>query len=380
LVASAARSALAQPADADVVIRYAGHTLNGGKWAVVGKLQTALDSALGQCGKEGVASDGSFGRGTRAALRRLDGCPGFDHFDLGTGEASDGVVTLAVWRALMPREPMPDVIERGFVIWLTHENTDFDRAEFNFVGNGDPQPNDPGSYLTWGPFGATVGHGREVQKILALTSVRPEIAGCFGDEEAEIIKLLSASDADAKGIVRSAFVDVDRREKWKGGFACLGGKAPVRQAYWDFAFDDDTWLGPALRRLYTVIPDAQTKATAVDFALFVDLAMHVSFCREGGTSNCAMRIPKIRAAIAAKEQVLGRTLMPAERRQVIGQTVVATLGNQVEDRRGRNVVFYVDGLSAEEISDQEHTAWINRSGVRASDVGLSDSPSFPLRD
>jgi hypothetical protein len=50
---------------------------------------------------------------------------------------------------------------------------------------------------------------------------------------------------------------------------------------------------------------------------------------------------------------------------------------QQVDRLGRNVVFYVDGLGEEALPPEERTAWSNRTGLRASDCGLTDeSASF----
>jgi hypothetical protein len=67
-------------------------------------------------------------------------------------------------------------------------------------------------------------------------------------------------------------------------------------------------------------------------------------------------------------------LSAAERRRVIGQTFVAALGNQVEDRRDRNVLYYVDGIGEAVLSSSEISAWRQRSGMRATDFGLRDLP------
>jgi len=359
--------AQAQVAD-PVILKYQG-TLLYGKWGVVGTIQEAIKSALVQCGQPAIDPDGLFGGGTRDGLRRLAGCPGFQSLGLGKGEANDGAITEKVWQALLAGKPLPTVQERAFTAWLMHEATDFDKAEFNFVGNGLPQPNDPSSYLTWGPYGATVGHGHEVQEILKAQSVTPLLSQCFGPETTEISKMLTAADAAAGEIVRQAFIDPARRQAWKTSFACLGAQPAVRTAYDAYAFRSNGWMKPALSRVYQLIPGGMAGGTDTDYAFFVDVVMHM------GVSNNLMTTTT--QALAQRASALGRPLTAAERRQTIGQTFVAALGNQVEDRRGRNVLYYIDGVGEAALSPAETAAWRQRSGVRASDFGLRDLPFQP---
>lgn len=357
--------ASAQPGGDGIVLRYhRGGTTLRGRWGVVGEVQRALDDALTECGQPTIKADGIFGKGSQDGLRRLDSCPGFGAFEIGQGEANDGVVGLPLWNALRPNAALPSVRERALVLWLSHEATDYDRVEFNFGSGGQPQSNDPKSYLTWGPYGATVGHGREVQGILASPEVADDVEACLGAEVVSVRALLTASDEEAKETVRAAFVDPARREAWQAGFACLGGRDDVRAAYDAYAFETDKWFRPAVRRLYGLIPDAETTATDTDFAFFVDLAMHMGIS--------AARMDAARHAIEEAKSRVARPLSSAERRRAVGQALVATLSNQVEDRRGRNVVYYVDGIGEDGLTVAERTAWRARSGLRASDVGLID--------
>lgn len=349
-------------------LHYRG-TLLYGKWSTVGTIQAAIDEALKKCGQPGIAADGLYGEGTRQGLRRLAACPDFQSLGLGQGQANDGVVTERVWSSLLPGHPLPSVQERALTAWLVHEATDYDRAEFNFVGAGNPQPNDKTSYLTWGPYGATVGHGREVQAILADPKAAGSIAGCFQGETAAFTAMLGTADAAAGEAVRQAYMDLGRRASWKKAFACLGGVADVRAAYDAYAFKSNQWLKPALRRLYRLVSGPNVTATDTDFAFFVDVAMHM------GVSDALLA--KASAAADQRARTLNRALTPAERRQVIGQVFVDGLSNQVEDRRGRNVVYYVDGVGDAALSEVERKAWRDRSGMRASDFGLRDTAFQP---
>lgn len=358
----------AQPAD-PTLMRYRG-TLLYGKWGMVSAIQEAIKSALTGCSQPAIEADGIFGNGTREGLRRLGSCPNFQNLGLKKGEINDGTITEKVWKALLDNRALPPIHDRAFTSWLMHEATDFDKAEFNFIGsNGEPQPNDPASYLTWGPYGATVGHGREVQHILQKVS---SSLPCFGTEQAEIQRLLVADDADARQIVQKAFIAPARRAAWKAGFSCLGAIPEVRSAYDEYAFHSENWLKPALKRVYQLIPSQMAGGTDIDYAFFVDIVMHMS------VSNNLMEITA--KALQERGSAIGRALTPAERRQVIGQTFVGKLSNQVEDRRGRNVLYYVDGVGDGGLTPTEVTAWRNRSSMRASDFGLREVLFKPSLD
>jgi hypothetical protein len=200
--------------------------------------------------------------------------------------------------------------------------------------------------------------------------VTPLIAQCFGPETTEISKLLAAADAAAAGeIVRQAFIDPARRQAWKAGYACLGAQPSVRTAYDTYAFRSNGWMKPALSRVYQLIPGGTGGGTDIDYAFFVDIVMHM------GVSNNLMATTT--QALAQRTAALGRPLTAAERRQTIGQTFVAALGNQVEDRRGRNVLYYIDSIGEAALSPAETAAWRHRSGMRASDFGLRDLPFQP---
>lgn len=357
-----------------VVVAYEGRLINSGKWGLVAQLQSALSKALAECGKPGVAADGLLGNDTRSGLRRLAACEGFSGFGIGRGQVSDGRVTVELWQALVG-EQAPDVLERSFTIWLSHEDTDYDRVEFNFTSGDDPSPHpvDPYSYLTWGPYGATVGHGGEIQQILTAPVVRVQLRACFGEREMPKVEaLLPLRKGDAGQLIQEIVRDATRRELWRGAFDCLGESEIVRQAYDQAAFGTgSTWVLSQMRKLYTLIPDSSEQATDIDFAFFVDIAMHASVGQE--------RVEGIRAALQEEERQIGRALTAPERRRAIGNEFVRRINNdrQRRTRLGRNVTFYVDALS---LSEEERAAWSGYKGLKASQLGLTDAPFWPLSE
>jgi hypothetical protein len=167
-------------AHSEVLYRFSGAVLFDGKYGPVARAQQAASTALVACGKSPISADGRFGSGTRAALRTLAGCPAFQAKLAGDADARDGTLTDRYWTALIT-DAAPSVDARAKTIMLTFEATDYTRMEWNFcqssplynpaIGNRVCYSNDPRSYLTWGPNGATGGGGREVQLILKAVDV-----------------------------------------------------------------------------------------------------------------------------------------------------------------------------------------------------------------
>jgi hypothetical protein len=149
----------------------------------------------------------------------------------------------------------------------------------------------------------------------------------------------------------------------------LGAHESGRAAYDWYAFDNNEWLKPNLRRLYQLIPDAPSDATEIDYAFFLDLGTHASISQD--------RISGAMAAIEAEKTKIGRRISPAERRRVIGRYFAdQVMRTWKKDRMGRNVVFYIDGIGQENLTEAEADAWQKRTGRRASDYGLSDMRKF----
>jgi hypothetical protein len=257
---------------------------------------------------------------------------------------------------------LPSVHERAFVLSLTHEGTDYDTVEWNY-GTSDNK-----SALTWGPYGATAGWGNEIRGIFKkIEQENPSLLNTvFAEEFTKVSELMEKDQSSGYQVLKPVWNNPSRRLIWKAKFKELSAEKVARDSYEWYAFQSNEWLKPGFKRLYGLIPDAQTKATEIDYAFFLDLAMHMSITQQ--------RIEIAKEAIARKERKLGHALSPSERRQVISLTMIPSA--QRQDRLGRNVVYYVDGVGIEGLSAEEKTAWQNRSNLRASNCGLSDSRSY----
>ena len=119
-----------------------------------------------------------------------------------------------------------------------------------------------------------------------------------------------------------------------------------------------------IRSLYRLLTEAGAEPTEIDFAFFVDLAMHISISRS--------RINQAKAALNLAKR--DHDLSPAQRRQAISRVLVPR--SQRKDRMGRNVVYFIDGIGIGGLSDEEKEAWRVRSGRKASQCGLSDERPF----
>ena len=98
--------AQAAPVDGEIILRYDRTALRGGRWSFVTTFQDALNDALAGCGVAPIDPDGTFGRDSRDAVTRLGGCPGFGGLEIGAGERNAGILTQALWRKLLPDEPI----------------------------------------------------------------------------------------------------------------------------------------------------------------------------------------------------------------------------------------------------------------------------------
>ena len=344
-----------------ILYHYTGKVIRDSRWGKIALFQEALSKNLIVCGKQPIEADGKYGAKTQAALMALLSCPNFKDFALMPSDSRYATVHTALWEKLLPQTPLPTVHERAFAISLSHENTDYDQVQWNY-GTSDDR-----SVLTWGPYGATVGHGREVQGILRKIHGNDSelLRDVFGNEFPLILNLIDERTDDGYVLLKEVFTNVQRRNAWIEKFRELGNHRQVRESYDEYARSEN-WLKPPLNRLYSLIPGGTSGGTEIDYAFFLDNAMHMSIKKE--------RIERCKNAIKRKKTELARDLNPAERRQVISLNLIPSM--QQEDRLGRNVVYYVDHIGVHQLSQIERDAWMKRTQRKASNCGLSDERKF----
>jgi hypothetical protein len=348
-----------------VLYDYKGKFLWDSQWGKITICQRALKEKLNVCGKAGIGVDGKFGKNSRDGVIRLLSCPGFENLSVDTNHPLYGTIHSMLWKRLLPDTGSPTVHERAFALVHTHEGTDYDRVEWNY------DTPDDASALTWGPFGATVGWGNEVRAIMIRVKEKnPDLLrDLFGSEYLTASELMVQNPNNGYNLLKLVYSDLQRRQFWKDKLQALGALEPGRKAYDWYAFQSDEWLKPSLRRLYQLTPNAPSEATEIDYAFYLDLGVHASITQR--------RITGAKAAIEAEKAKIGRPLSPAERRRVIGQYFAQQVMRKwKKDRMGRNVVFYVEGIGKDNLTDEEIDAWQQRTGRRTSDYGLSDNRKF----
>jgi hypothetical protein len=362
---------------ADILYRFNQGTLFDGGFGPIAKVQAKVSAALSRCGKPGLPSpDGKFGPGLRTALVTLATCPEFSAAVAADNDARAGALTQTFWTALMG-EPAPSVDDRARTLMLTYEATDYTRMEWNYcqsrplynppAGNTVCYSNDPRSYLTWGPNGATGGGGRDVQLILqAVDAASPALVDqSFGSEANAVRRMFKMPNGDPSRSLETylcgIWIDGSRRAAWKSGFQAIGKEPSVRTTF-DKFYKSASLDGGKIAGFIDAYAAYGLTPTEIDYAFFKDRAAHMSLTPR-----------PIRQAI--------ETVPPAERtsaRWKVRRAIALNVrpGAQVEDRLGRDVAFYLDG-AGNALSREESSAWQARGRLRASDAGLSDSRNAP---
>ncbi|MBI3757019.1 MAG: hypothetical protein HY267_03485 [Deltaproteobacteria bacterium] len=348
-----------------------------GQFGKLAEVQTAISAALTRCGRAPIAVDGKFGNTTSQAVKALIACPEIESHIPPESSAHQGAITQSVWRALLPNSALPSVEERAQTVVLTYEATDYDRLEWNFCQNRplwSPQnpsmpcfTNDPGSYITWGPRGATAGHGREVQWILWRVDQRDAsiVDTVFGADAARLRKLISLNDSSARYLLCSIYADESQRASWTRAFKELGKSALVRFMY-ELHYLSRTSDGAKMATLYRLYDKLGVKPTEVDYAFFLDRATHSS-----PPSDLDSAARKIQGWLEEK----GATRTPSNMRRAFAAKFPTA--NQKQDRLGRDVAFFIDAVSESGLTQEERQAWRQRGQLSAANVGLSDEREAP---
>ena len=381
--------ACAGPAAADQVFyEHQGWTIRGGETGPIADIQNGVNRALEACGSDRrIVVDGLFGRGTRNAIREVSACEDISAVLPEDSRARGGAVTAALWSAIMAEKPAPSLEDRARSLKLTFEATDYPAMQWNFCQNrpfydpADPQSecfsNDRRSFITWGPNGATAGHGREVQAIITqyLSSgeaqSRTAFEAAFGDEAAAVLRMTELDNREDNGALErylcSVWMDAGRRQSWRDSFAVLGARADVqetyRRIYRSVSFD-----GGKIATFYRVWTDEafELAPTEVDHGFFVDRAAHMTISET-----------KLRSALNGLKAQAGDAwpLSAAAIRRHVALNVRPP--NQRKDRLGRDIAYYIDAVDAPALSQEEQEAWRARGSRNAASVGLSDDRPAP---
>ncbi len=365
------------PAQNNVVLMKLGsHALFGGKESFTAALQRKLNQLPAPCGSvTKLVENGRFDASLRNAIIRAATCGKNAALFAGDASAREGDLTVLFWKQILPEIPLPTVTQRAMVLVLTQEATDYDDLEWNFcqnkphydpaVGQNSCYTNDAKSYITWGPRGATAGHGAEVQQIVAAvdsdTAKRNLIDADFGRVASDIRRMLRLSDADTELFLCAAWIDPVQRAKWNDGFRKFGVEPDVVAAY-NAVYDSPQFDGGKIETWFRLYRTAGVAPTEVDYAFFLDRATQAS---APGAATIA--------AAARAMDALGDGRSPAQLRRWIALN--ARPSHQVEDRLGRDVVFYIDALETS-LTPEELAAWKHRNPIRASEAGLDDRRPF----
>lgn len=354
----------------------------------ISQFQKALRGAMiaeGMPEKDLPGIDGSFGPATQRALLSLLASPRFADLK---PKGRDVRISASLWKRLLPGVPLPTVDQRIETLVLTYEATPYEgEAQWNFCQNSLSSQrrtnlrcvsNDPTSYLTWGPRGATAGGGREIQGVLiAVEGQAPELIDeAFADEAPAVRRFLELGEKrdaparlDTEIYLCGIWIDAARASKWSSGFARLGTQPLVRSTYLDLyrSANFDGAKVQAFARLYSLLGRTLTE---LDLAFITDRATHTSgvFAKNKRTNSS----DAIATVALAVRQSVGDTVTakPWEVRRALSRILATT--NQQADRNGRDVVFFVDGAEVAGLTVSERENWMRRGPRRAADVGLGD--------
>lgn len=376
-----------------VVLDSRRYAIVAGRFSEFATFQNRLRAAVEACGRgaelpPAFTPNGRIGPDTEAAIRLFAACRGEATFPE-TSKARQGVLTTGVWKAVMGAAPVPDATTRAHAMVLSFEGTDFgDAPEWNLCQDGMRQgprgqvlcfnSSDPCSYLTWGPRGATVGSGREIQYILAEVGRRnPQLLQhTFGAEYPTLARLYRAKSGPpnsctgqipVKVLVCSIWSTPERRAIWDNALKLLGTDAGVRQIY-DKLYTAEEFDGGKMRAFFALWTSLGLPVSEVDLAYFLDRITHL-----GG--------PPPQAEIKEKMEACMRDEKAVSRHGAARRCLsrLQTHATQPDYRTARDVGYYLDAYTEGEIAEREIKLWASYMALSAvHNFGLRDDVAMPL--
>jgi hypothetical protein len=368
----------------------------GGRYSVFANFQKRLQDVLTACGKPtpyvvapGTVPDGKIGAHTRDGIVRATRCPAMANLPVGS-PAREGAITQAAWSAVMGAQPAPTLDERIGALILTFEATDFGLPpEWNFCQSG-PHDNptapgfvcynksDPCSFLTWGPHGATVGNGREIQWILWLTrQTNPALVDdAFGSEKSTMQRFLSLrtdpdnkcpNDTAGEKFMCTVWITPARQAIWNDAIAKLGTSSIVRSNY-DRLFRSNEFDGGKIKRFFRMWSELGLTATQADYAYFFDRATQTSGPSPDEDTFQA-QVAEVRNCVANEPSSIN---INARARRCY--SLKHRSGKQPDQRLGRDVAFYMDQYPA--LTDEEAHEWGRYKRITIGDLAITDATPY----
>jgi hypothetical protein len=304
--------------------------------------------------------------------------------------ARQGVITEAVWNVVMPGTPVPTLDQRINALVLTFEATDFGgRPEWNFCQDGPHDnptaPNfvcknksDPCSMLTWGPRGATVGGGREIQWVLWLARQDNAVLvdTAFGSESAAMQRFLKLkkddeakcpNDPPVEKFMCSVWITPARRAIWTKALTDLGN-APTVQAVYNRLYASNDFDGGKVARFFRFWGELGLTPTQADYAYFVDRATQTAGPARK-PADFEAQVAQVRTCLAGEPAAVTAN---AKARRCYSRNNLPP--NQAALRLGRDVAFYKDGYPS--LTTGEVTAWTNYKLITIADLAIADGTAY----
>jgi hypothetical protein len=354
-----------------------------GTWPL-GRFQRALRDRIQRCRGSGFDANGVLGRYTASAISDLRSV-----CRLATSDpaAEARLLTPAIWGVVMGDEPFPSVGDRARLLTYNYEGTDYTTFLWN-VG----EANDIRAFGTWGPFGATLAAGGEIQRIVrhlagtsdgwhvvarafsAAAAAGPDFTYTYAWRDAACasgavqgkrsgLALLMTLNQSPEGLsvqdradLRAEFCADDRYLTWPRAFLLLGDIPSVRAEYDAFYAVQNRAAVAGFADLYHRLGWAPTE---IDWAFFLD--RQTQFTTDLALAEEALRALPAGASPAARRLAIGRSHLPDP-----------THLEQHTLRRGRDMTFVVGALGEAALTAEERAAWEHADPRRAEDFGLSD--------
>ena len=377
-----------------------------GRFSVFAKFQVHLQRVLDECGKSapvvvprGGRPSGKIGRETRHGIARALGCEALRQVPENS-LAREGILTEAVWRAVMGDDPLPTVRDRADALVLSFEGTDFgELPEWNFCQDNiaflPRQSNrwasdfvchnasDPCAFLTWGPRGATAGLGREIQLILWMIWKEDPalVERAFGAEAGNLERFFRLKGGGSKGcytetplkrFLCAIWMDPARSARWENALVQLGQVSLVRDAY-ARVYAMREFDGEKLRTFFELWQKLGLTPSEIDYAFFMDRITHLGGPPDGGG------VSAVEALTACMREEHSAVSVNGAARRCLAR--LQPHETQPDYRLGRDVAYYLEAYGQGALSENEIKNWANYVPLSAIHTfGLSDEKPAQRED